>query len=177
LHVRAHIDISLRWGDQDAYGHVNNVAYARFLEEARIRMFWLGAAREATGLERHFNGSTPDGPKMLVANLRIDFTAVMDYSERTITVETWIGKLGGSSLEVHHEIVHQEILDATSPDGGVTAGGIESHEVGGERIVYARAITSLVMVDGVTMRPVRLGPEARAAIVDWTDEPLVLGRR
>ena len=151
--MRAHVDIALRWADQDAYGHVNNVAYARFLEEARVRLFWLGAARERTGLEQHFSASDPDGPKMLVASQQIEFTAVMEYSEQPITIEVWVGKLGGSSLEVHYEIVG-----------------------GAERTVYARAMTAVVMVDGVTMRPLRLSPEARASIAEWTDEPLKLGR-
>eukprot|EP01129_Flabellula_baltica_P009202 TRINITY_DN3722_c0_g1_i1.p1 TRINITY_DN3722_c0_g1~~TRINITY_DN3722_c0_g1_i1.p1 ORF type:complete len:199 (+),score=24.86 TRINITY_DN3722_c0_g1_i1:67-597(+) len=29
-------DIQIRWGDMDAYGHVNNVNYFRFQEQARI---------------------------------------------------------------------------------------------------------------------------------------------
>ncbi|HIZ99270.1 MAG TPA: thioesterase family protein, partial [Candidatus Janibacter merdipullorum] len=32
-------DVVLRWGDMDAYGHVNNVQYHRLLEEARVRAF------------------------------------------------------------------------------------------------------------------------------------------
>src|SRR5699024_8345566 len=32
-------EIVLRWGDMDAYGHVNNVQYHRLLEEARVRAF------------------------------------------------------------------------------------------------------------------------------------------
>ena len=160
--MRAHVDIALRWGDQDAYGHVNNVAYARFLEEARVRLFWLGAAREDTGLERHFDGTQPNGPKMLVASQHIEFTAVLEYSEQPITVETWVGRLGGSSIEVHYEIVQD-----------ISAGA----DAVPTRIVYARAITALVMVDGVTLRPVRLSSDARSSIAGWTDEPLGLGRR
>lgn len=152
--MRAHVDIALRWGDQDAYGHVNNVAYARFLEEARVRLFWLGAAREETGLERHFNAGDGPGAKMLVASQTIEFTAVLEYSERPITIEMWIGKLGGSSLEVHYEIVG-----------------------GQERSVVARAVTTVVMVDGVSLRPVRLTADARASAAQWSDAPLVLGRR
>ncbi|WP_110721341.1 acyl-CoA thioesterase [Thiolinea disciformis] len=28
----------VRWGDMDAYGHVNNTLYLRYLEEARVQM-------------------------------------------------------------------------------------------------------------------------------------------
>ena len=149
--ARAHVDIELRWGDQDAYGHVNNVAFARYLEEARVRLFWLGTAREATGLEGHFRGSGSEGPKMLVAQQQIQFVAVLEYTEHPITVEVWIGKLGGSSLEVHYEI-----LDGAARD----------------RRVVARAITTVVVVHGDTLRPQRLSDAGRAAVAPWTDAPL-----
>ncbi|GAB2559411.1 acyl-CoA thioesterase [Leucobacter ruminantium] len=153
--ARTHIDLELRWGDQDAYGHVNNVAYARFLEEARVRTFWLGSGRERTGMERHFREDAPGGQKMLVAGQQIEFLRVLEYSERPITIELWIGKLGGSSLEVHYEII----------DGSAA-----------ERTVVARAITTVVTVDGQTLRPSRLSPEGRASVEPWMDEPLQLRR-
>ena len=153
--ARTHIDMELRWGDQDAYGHVNNVAYARFLEEARVRTFWLGSGRESTGMEHYFRGDDPAGPKMLVASQQIEFLRVLEYSERPITVELWIGKLGGASLEVHYEI-----LDGAEP----------------ERTVVARAITTVVIVDGVSMRPMRLSAEGRASVEPWIDAPLEFRR-
>ncbi|GAA1793256.1 thioesterase family protein [Leucobacter iarius] len=154
--ARTHVDLELRWGDQDAYGHVNNVAYARYLEEARVRTFWLGSGRERTGMERHFRGDDPDGPKMLVASQQIEFLRVLEYAEQSITVELWIGKLGGSSLEVHYEVI-----DGSQP----------------ERTVVARAITVVVIVDGKTLRPMRLSGEGRESVEAWMDEPLQLGRR
>lgn len=153
--ARVHVDMELRWGDQDAYGHVNNVAFARYVEEARVRIFWHGSARERTGMERHFRGDDPAGPKMLVASQQIEFVRVLEYSDHPITVEMWIGRLGGSSLELHTEVV-----DGSRP----------------ERVVVARAVTHVVVVDGTTMRPVRLTPEGRASVEPWTDEPLKLRR-
>ena len=32
--------VALRWGDMDAYGHVNNVEILRLIEEARVRVIW-----------------------------------------------------------------------------------------------------------------------------------------
>ena len=154
--ARTRVDLELRWGDQDAYGHVNNVAYARYLEEARVRTFWLGTGRERTGMERHFRGDDPEGPKMLVASQQIEFLRVLEYAEQPITVELWIGRLGGSSLEVHYEII-----DGSQP----------------ERTVVARAITVVVIVDGTTLRPMRLSGEGRESVEAWMDEPLQLGRR
>lgn len=153
--ARTRVDMELRWGDQDAYGHVNNVAFARFLEEARVRTFWLGSGRERTGMERHFRGDDPNGPKMLVASQQIEYTRVLEYSERPITVELWVGKLGGSSLEVHYEIV-----DGAAP----------------ERSVVAKAISHIVIVDGATLRPMRLSDAGRASVEPWMDEPLRMRR-
>ena len=48
--ARLHIPIPLRWGDLDAYGHINNVEMLRLLEEARIQAFWRpdeGTARRS----------------------------------------------------------------------------------------------------------------------------------
>lgn len=153
--ARAHVDIELRWADLDAYGHVNNVSYARYLEETRVRLFWLGSGRERTGMEAHFRADDPASPMMLVASQQIEFVGVLDYSEHPITVEAWIGKLGGSSLEIHCEVL----------DGAAE----------GRRVV-ARAVTTIVMVDREAQRPVRLSDAGRAAIEPWTGEPLTLRR-
>ncbi|WP_449281480.1 acyl-CoA thioesterase [Leucobacter sp.] len=153
--ARVHIDMELRWGDQDAYGHINNVAYARYLEEARVRAFELGSARERTGMEHHFRGDGPISLKTLVANQQIEFLRVLEYGAQPITIELWIGRLGGSSLELHYEVV-----DGSQP----------------ERTVSARAITTVVVVDGRTLRPTRLTGAGRASVEPWTDEPLQLRR-
>lgn len=153
--ARVHVDLELRWGDQDAYGHVNNVAFARYLEEARVRVFWRGTGREKTGMEGHFRGDSPEGPKMLVASQRIDFARVLEYGNAPITVELWIGKLGGSSLEIHYEVI----------DGAAA-----------ERTVVVRAITTVVIVNGRTFEPERLSDAARASVAPWMDAPLSLRR-
>lgn len=152
---RTHIDIELRWGDQDAYAHVNNVAYARFLEEARVRTFEMGSGRERTGMERFFGGENALRYKTLVATQSIEYLRVLEYSEHPVTVEMWIGKLGGSSLEINYEII----------DG-----------LAEQRTVVARAITTVVVVDGETLRPVRLSGEARASVEAWMDAPISLRR-
>ena len=106
-------------------------------------------------MERHFRGNDPAGPKMLVASQQIEFLRVLEYSEHPITVELWIGRLGGSSLEVHYEI-----LDGSAP----------------ERAVVAQAISTVVIVDGKTLRPTRLTGDGRASVERWQDEPLQLRR-
>lgn len=152
--ARLSIPIALRWGDQDSYGHVNNVAYARYLEESRIRAFSESSTREPNGMEGLFRENEPGGAKTLVANQQIEFLSVLEYDDRPVTVELWIGKLGGSSLEIHYEVV----------------------DSGEERRVVARAITTIVVVDGESLRPQRLSAEARASIEPWRDDPVVFRR-
>ncbi|MFD7901658.1 acyl-CoA thioesterase, partial [Kitasatospora sp. NPDC059747] len=39
----------LRWSDMDAFGHVNNVVFLRYLEEARIDFMFTQAAAAGAG--------------------------------------------------------------------------------------------------------------------------------
>lgn len=54
------IDVAVRWTDLDAYGHVNNAAMVRLLEEGRIAAFWQPTAEEiALGPPTHRPRSAP----------------------------------------------------------------------------------------------------------------------
>lgn len=56
------IDIPVRWGDMDAFGHVNNIVYFQYCESARIAYFDaldLDACRQ----------KPDDGPGLVTANL------------------------------------------------------------------------------------------------------------
>lgn len=150
--ARVHVDLQQRWSDMDAYAHVNNVMYARYFEEARIRWFFVGETREDTGLERLFRDDAPDGMKMVVASQTIDFLRPIGYHPKSLTVAMWIGALGGAHLDICSELI-----------------------VDGE--VVAKCLTTAVVVHGTTMRPRRMSDEARAAARLWMDEPHVLGRK
>ncbi|NLB47922.1 MAG: acyl-CoA thioesterase [Microbacteriaceae bacterium] len=151
--ARVLVELPLRWGDQDEYGHVNNVSFARYLEEARVRVFGPGGVH--TGMDGLFHGTHDDPHKMLLATQCIEFIAVLEYSTKPAKIELWIGKVGGSSFEVHCEI-----LDGASQ----------------ERKVVARAISNLVIVDGTSLKPKRLTDAERQAVEPWGDAPLVLRR-
>lgn len=47
------VSLPVRWGDMDAQGHVNNVQYFRFTEQARIEWF------DRFAPERHREGTGP----------------------------------------------------------------------------------------------------------------------
>src|SRR5881396_95323 len=57
------ISLPVQWGDQDAFGHVNNVVYFRWMESARIEYFRQAAI-----------GSTSNqGVGPILASLKCDF--------------------------------------------------------------------------------------------------------
>ena len=64
LLVRA--PVTVRWGDMDAYTHVNNSVYATYVEEARLQWFrsldagWMGEDAAPTGTDGQSVASLAD---------------------------------------------------------------------------------------------------------------------
>ena len=80
---------AVRWGDMDAYGHVNHAQFLRYLESARIALF-----EELCGTAL---------PTLVVAEARCRYLAELRYPE-TVTVHSALQKVRGGSLEVVAEI-------------------------------------------------------------------------
>ncbi|MBO8195560.1 acyl-CoA thioesterase [Streptomyces oryzae] len=85
----------LRWSDMDAFGHVNNAVYLRYLEEARID-FLSRAARRAD--PEAFTGGT------VVARHEIDYLRQLVHQADPVTVELWVEKLAAASVTFGYEI-------------------------------------------------------------------------
>ena len=49
------IKIDVRWGDQDAMNHVNNIKYFQFLEQARVSWFFHSANLPLSAVEAEIN--------------------------------------------------------------------------------------------------------------------------
>ena len=85
----------LRWGDMDAYGHINNVVYLRYLEEARVDlMFRLGERLEGP---RFASGC-------VVARHEIDYLRPMAHGFGAVTIETWVTKMTAASISLSYEV-------------------------------------------------------------------------
>jgi acyl-CoA thioester hydrolase len=97
---------TVRYGDLDTYGHVNNAVYATLVEEARIDYFEtvLEVGAEVSGLE----GSTGT----VVADLQLSFEAPL---QRTgdVTVVVRVPELGDSSMQFTYEIRDGDTVVAT----------------------------------------------------------------
>jgi acyl-CoA thioester hydrolase len=84
--------IPIRWGDMDAYGHVNNTVYFRFMEQARIE--WSEGMNVPV---------RPGGAGPVIVNASCTFLMPMNYPG-TVEVRTYVGHPGRSSVPTHVEM-------------------------------------------------------------------------
>lgn len=161
--MRLHVPIRLRWSDLDAYAHVNNAEMLRLLEEARIQAFWSDdepggpGSRPAGASTAVLDGRPGAATLTLIARLEIEYLAPMPYLRQPIDIELWIGKLGGASLDVCYEVRGAAAQEPAR--------------------IYARASTTIVLVDAATERPRKINAVERAAWTPYLEEPLSFSRR
>ena len=74
----------VRWGDLDAFGHVNNATYLIYAQEARFA--WSKML------------------EMVVARAEVDFIAPIYTGDIYIDVEIWVNKIGNSSFGLTYEM-------------------------------------------------------------------------
>ncbi|RKN04841.1 acyl-CoA thioesterase [Streptomyces radicis] len=94
---------ALRWSDMDAFGHVNNVVFLRYLEEARIEFFFR-LAREASA--DAFTGGS------VVARHEIDYLKPLVHRQEPVTIDVWVIKIGAASATVGYEVKDGETVYA-----------------------------------------------------------------
>ncbi|OSM42411.1 hypothetical protein BCY76_014520 [Nesterenkonia sp. PF2B19] len=136
------VPIELRWGDQDAFGHVNNAAVMRILEEARTRGFWRPSDHDDGG----FPPLTAESPVWsVVAEVSIRYRRQIDYQTAPVIVEMSIAKLAGASLDIAYRLFAD-----------------------GDTEPRVTATTRIVTVDRDTGRPCRLPAEMREAFAQHT---------
>lgn len=123
--------VQLRWADTDGYGHVNNVAWLRYLEEARIRIFGLPDRPETAAADSlpafHVLGTDCF---TVTAGHRVEYVHELTYHGQSIVVEVWISRIGASSLDMSFRVLDQD-----------------------RRTVYLLAETTQVVRDVVTRTP------------------------
>ncbi|WP_412061349.1 acyl-CoA thioesterase [Rubrivirga sp. IMCC45206] len=126
--------IPVRWGDQDALGHVNNAAYLTYFEQARIE--WLRSLADDAG---DWPGAPTSGPILAAADLQ--FKRPIHYPA-TVVVTMTARPPGRTSAGVDAEI----------------------RVDGDDETVYATAGTTLVWVDYASGRPTPLPDALRARL-------------
>lgn len=98
--------MSIRWGDMDAMGHVNNTVYFRYIEQARID--WLDRIDSSPA-------PTDDGP--VIINAHCTFLKQLKYPGE-IEVMTYVGPAGRSSFQTMHEIRRVDMPDVLCAEAG-----------------------------------------------------------
>ncbi|MEU5399194.1 thioesterase family protein [Streptomyces sp. NPDC005963] len=139
----------LRWSDMDAFGHVNNVVFLRYLEEARIDFMF----RLAPG-----DGSPSFSGGSVVARHEIDYIRPLVHRHEPVIVESWVTRIGAASLTITYEIKD----DASESQA---QGGPEDTPQ-----VYVRASTVVVPYDLAAGRPRRLSAEEKSFLQKYLPE-------
>ncbi|MET7300140.1 thioesterase family protein [Embleya sp. NPDC005575] len=96
---------TLRWSDMDAYRHINNVQYLRYLEEARVdMMFTLGQREGAKSLSEG----------VVIARHEIDYKRPLVWRAEPVRVETWVTRIGAARFTLAYQIKDDEQVYATA---------------------------------------------------------------
>jgi acyl-CoA thioester hydrolase len=103
------IALPVFWGDQDAFGHVNNNAYFRWFESARI------AYSQRIGLLDLFKAERI-GP--ILASISCDYRRQLNFPD-TVHVGIRVSRIGRTSLGFEHAVVSQS-QSAVVADGSST---------------------------------------------------------
>ena len=85
--------LQTRTADLDWLGHVNNVVYGTYLQEARMEIIlrWRGGLRHPA-------------QDTVVARFEIDYRAVLNHRDEPVAVDTWVERMGTTSYTFAHEI-------------------------------------------------------------------------
>lgn len=128
----------VRWADLDMLGHVNNVVYVDYLQEARVDMLRTHAPDpRAEGLV----GRVDEG--LVVVRHSVDFRAPLEFRHEPVSIECWVTDVRAATLTMAYEIFD---------------------EVDGERTVYTRASTVLAPYRFAEERPRRLTGQEKDAL-------------
>src|ERR1043165_6656677 len=92
------LPLRIDWSEMDLFGHVNNVAYFKYIQASRVR-YW-----EVSGLEALFTESRV-GPILLSTSCK--FIKPLHYPGN-IVVEARIEFIKNTSFGMHHRILNDQ---------------------------------------------------------------------
>ncbi|MGW7543858.1 acyl-CoA thioesterase [Streptomyces sp. NPDC054770] len=86
----------LRWSDMDAYGHVNNAVFIRYLEEARIDFLFRP--------DKDFKQGS------VVARHEIDYKRQLVHRHHPVDIELWITEVRAASFTITYEVKDDDLV-------------------------------------------------------------------
>jgi len=106
-------DVAVRFDDLDTYGHVNNVRYGTYLEEARIDYLTDVVADG----DRGFLADSDDG--IVIKTLEIEYERPVRSAD-SVTVAVRVPRLGTTSVPIEYEVRDGDAVAATGETTVVT---------------------------------------------------------
>ncbi|MBL1080619.1 acyl-CoA thioesterase [Streptomyces actinomycinicus] len=86
----------LRWSDMDAYGHVNNAVFIRYLEEARINFLFRP--------DKEFKQGS------VVARHEIDYKRQLVHRHHPVDIELWVSEIRAASFTITYEVKDDDLV-------------------------------------------------------------------
>ncbi len=138
----------MRWADLDLLGHVNNVVYVDYLQEARVDLL------RHHGPSAHAASGLAEG--VVVVRHEVQYVAPLTFRFDRVSIEVWVTEIRAASFTLAYEVVRRT-------DTG--------------RQVYARARTVLTPYVFATERPRRLSAEEQETLAAYLEpaEPVRTG--
>lgn len=100
------VTMDIAWGEMDAFGHVNNVVYFRYFENARIEYLQRIAFAEARGI----------GP--ILASTHCRFRRPLTFPDR-LQVGIRTTEIGDDRFTIEYRLVSQRLGEIAAEGGGV----------------------------------------------------------
>jgi acyl-CoA thioester hydrolase len=86
----------VRFSDVDVYGHVNNVKYFEYYQEARIAFVLSLAGRDY---------DADDSMGVVLARIDVDYRRPILFRAEPYAVETWVTRIGTTSYDLSSRII------------------------------------------------------------------------
>jgi acyl-CoA thioester hydrolase len=91
------VSLSVEWGDQDGFAHVNNTVYLKWCETARV--VYLGKIGMWEMIKR-------DGVGPILASISCDYRRPVTFPD-TVLVGARVSRIGRSSFRMEHAVVSE----------------------------------------------------------------------
>ncbi|MCX6395510.1 MAG: thioesterase family protein [Propionibacteriales bacterium] len=141
--MRHTYECALRWADMDLLGHINNVAYLDYLQEARIALMAAHAELSKQG----------SGEGLVVVRHELDFLVPLKFRKRPVLIDSWVTEIKSGSFVASYEIYDE------GPEGRPE-----------DRTVYLRASSRLAAMVLETGSPRRISPTERSVLEGYLTE-------
>ncbi|MEV4174943.1 thioesterase family protein [Nonomuraea sp. NPDC049709] len=95
---------TVRFGDIDSQGHVNNVRFLDYLEDARFGMFHIDP----------YNAGDEPFKGLVVTRHEIDYRRPLGFRAHPVRVETWVTEIRSVRFTLRYEIRDDEGVYVTA---------------------------------------------------------------